>query len=296
MVESRNILRSNAGQGTIEYVLLLVITISMILLALGQIFKPMGDFMKSYMGGYVACMLSSGELPAIHSENKLQDGEPRCSFSFAGTKNGSASGNNGGKSTNGGNEQEGNGSNSSKNAKGNKSKAGGGSESANGGGAGGSGSSTYAGSSSRSSQFGRKSRSADSGGSSSGGDAGKTQYVSNLETKGDRFFRTPSQQRRFSQQSRRVAVYGFTEEMNKKAQRKIQSEARVVANVENEVFSKRQKKSIVKPPPQKVNAVETPDEGIGLGGLFKYILIAIIILLIIILGGGQMFEMSKSYD
>lgn len=301
MVESRNFLKSNKGQGTIEYILLLVITITMILLALGQIFKPLGTFMQDYMGTYVACMLSSGELPGLKGEDKLQDANPTCSVKF-----------NGGKGSTGGNGANGNGQNGSdpngqngansnaKNANNGNGKNGSNANrngsSSDGSGSGGSSSgNTYAGSSSRRSMFGRgRTGSSDAGDADAGG---KKTYVNALNGKGDKFFRQKNQPRSvYSGNGRGIAISGFTEEMKRKQERKIQSEARVLPKSEAEEFSKPQKKSIVKPPTEIKKSSELKTEEMSFGGYFKYILIAVIILLIVILGGGQMFEMSKSYD
>ena len=87
MVESKFLSSSRLnqkGQGMIEYILLLFITVTMILLAMANLFKPMQNFLKNFMGTYVACLLTSGELPAIRVENKMKDTEAKCSFSMTG--------------------------------------------------------------------------------------------------------------------------------------------------------------------------------------------------------------------
>lgn len=302
MVESRNFIKSNKGQGTIEYILLLVITISMILLALGQIFRPLGTFMQDYMGTYVACMLSSGELPGLKSEDKLSDANPTCAVKFNGGK-GSASGNgnaNNGQNGNANNGQNGSSANNSntsnKNGKnGNRGSNGNDSSSSDSSGSSGGGSNTYAGSGSRKSMFGRsRSGSSDSGDADAGG---KKTYVNALNGKGDRFFRQRNQQQTFNASNGRgLAISGFTEDMRKKQERKVQSEPRTLPKSDTEEFSRSEKKSIVKPPPETKKNSELKTEEMTFGGYFKYIFIVVIILLIVILGGGQMFEMSKSYD
>lgn len=303
MVESRNFLKSNRGQGTIEYVLLLVITITMIMLAMGQIFKPLGTFMQDYMGTYVACMLSSGELPGLQSENKLKEANAKCSVSFNGTGS-STNGNNpnGNNGSNGQNGADGDANAANKNGKNANNKNGkNGSGSGDGSSQDGSGSSggstSYAGTQSRKTMFGRsRVGSSDAGSDFGDGEGSKKRYVSNLNTKGDKFYRQRNQVQSLSSNGRGLAISGFTEEMKKKQERKIQSEPRVLAKTENEEFSRPERKSIVKPPPPSKKVEALKDEEFSMGNYFKYILIAVIILLIIILGGGQMFEMSKSYD
>ncbi len=57
------LLRCKKGQAVVEYVLILIITITM-LLSLRGAFKSIDDFMYSYMGAYVSCLMEYGELPA----------------------------------------------------------------------------------------------------------------------------------------------------------------------------------------------------------------------------------------
>ncbi len=54
---------SEKGQAVIEYMLVLIITITM-LYSLKGVFKSLDDFMYSYMGAYVSCLMEYGELPA----------------------------------------------------------------------------------------------------------------------------------------------------------------------------------------------------------------------------------------
>lgn len=58
--DSRN---GEKGQAVIEYMLVLIITITM-LYSLKGVFKSLDDFMYSYMGAYVSCLMEYGELPA----------------------------------------------------------------------------------------------------------------------------------------------------------------------------------------------------------------------------------------
>lgn len=51
------------GQAVVEYVLILVITLTM-LAAVKGMFKAVDDFMYSYMGAYISCLMEYGELPA----------------------------------------------------------------------------------------------------------------------------------------------------------------------------------------------------------------------------------------
>ena len=51
------------GQAAIEYVLVLIIMVTL-LVSLKGVFKSVDDFMYSYMGAYVSCLMEYGELPA----------------------------------------------------------------------------------------------------------------------------------------------------------------------------------------------------------------------------------------
>ncbi len=82
-------LRNNQGQALIEYVLMLVIIVSLVLMLMTQIFKPFGDFIQSYMGSYVGCLLEYGELPSLgYPEPSEVDDDSECNKKFqAGTLN-----------------------------------------------------------------------------------------------------------------------------------------------------------------------------------------------------------------
>ena len=61
-------IKNNRGQGTIEYILILIITVA-ILIGLGsQFYKPFGRFLENYMGEYLQCLLETGELPALGAD------------------------------------------------------------------------------------------------------------------------------------------------------------------------------------------------------------------------------------
>ncbi|MBL7544677.1 MAG: hypothetical protein JNL11_12745 [Bdellovibrionaceae bacterium] len=281
----------------------------MFLFAIANFFKPVQSFLKDYMGTYVACLLSSGELPAIRIENNLKDAEPKCSFSIAkgnvkfGSTNGSSSGSGGSASdSNDPNGSGKNGKDASGSGNGSGSKNGGGDGSSTDGSGNSSGRGSYAGSRSRSSGFGRSAfrRNSDQGSGAGEGDmagGGGKRYVNNLDRKGDdRFFRTQRRQNvNLNRYGRGVALGGTTDE-EQKNERKIQAEPRVMSRGSEE-FSVPPKKTVLKPPPIKeTKAVEEKTEGFTLGNFFKYILIAVVLLLILILGGGQAFEMSKTMD
>jgi len=62
-------LLNNSGQAIIEYVLMLIISVSLILTLVTQIFKPMEKYMQAFMGDYVQCLLETGALPSFGGDS-----------------------------------------------------------------------------------------------------------------------------------------------------------------------------------------------------------------------------------
>ncbi len=54
-----------AGQAVLEYILVLIITVSLILGILYQFNDAFKNFLDSYFGDYIACLLETGELPSL---------------------------------------------------------------------------------------------------------------------------------------------------------------------------------------------------------------------------------------
>lgn len=73
---NKSLVKGRSGQATVELVLLLVVVVAMVALFSTKIYKPFGNFTKSYMGEYLACLLDYGVLPKLGSEDDV------CSESF----------------------------------------------------------------------------------------------------------------------------------------------------------------------------------------------------------------------
>lgn len=58
-------LNSESGQAIIEYILVLVVTLGIILGVMYQFNNAFKKYVQSYFGEYVACLLETGELPAL---------------------------------------------------------------------------------------------------------------------------------------------------------------------------------------------------------------------------------------
>ena len=71
------------GASAIEYILLVVVVVSM-LLTLTQIFwKPFGNFLDNYVGGYTQCLLEVGELPVLEGQNDVVADLEECRAEFS---------------------------------------------------------------------------------------------------------------------------------------------------------------------------------------------------------------------
>lgn len=53
------------GQGTVEYVLLVALSVAIILGLMNQLYKPFNTYLNNYMGSYLQCLLDAGELPTL---------------------------------------------------------------------------------------------------------------------------------------------------------------------------------------------------------------------------------------
>lgn len=69
-----------AGQAVVEYILVLVIVVSIILGILFQFNDAFKNFLQSYFGDYLACLLETGELPTLGDGS----GGGECQANFAG--------------------------------------------------------------------------------------------------------------------------------------------------------------------------------------------------------------------
>lgn len=53
------------GQALVEYVLLLVVVVALAGAIAVQLFEPLGNWTKNYLGNYFYCLLDAGELPSL---------------------------------------------------------------------------------------------------------------------------------------------------------------------------------------------------------------------------------------
>lgn len=274
-------LENNQGQALIEYILMLVITVSLILALMNQIFKPFGEFVNNYMGKYVGCLLEYGELPSFGSETPStvdEDSECEKKFQKGSMTAGRPPINNGGKGSSG------DGKDSSKNG-GNSS-----SDSSSSGGS----SSSYAGSASRGggryiASRRRASRGMETSDSAGGG---KVVEIALENGGGGSFFRSSNGGNRVVQMQKRraVAITGLTEAERKKLEKKAEGTAHIMSAGEG--LETPPKKIAVKPPEKKVQIEDAPP--LTIGNFIRYLFIAGIVIALVIFIGGQALQMSKS--
>lgn len=266
--------KSQSGQAAVEYILLLIITVALILLLMTRFFKPLQTFISAYMGDYTECLLRTGELPSLgndDSSSTLSDQGCNAKFepaSFAGGRPSKGSGANG---------------NTANNSK---------SKSDSGSGGGGSGSTVA----SSSSSGGGNLRSPRGGTRSSdhSGPAGKVVEIALDDNGGNGFFRSGAVGSAPYRQSKTMSIglAGLTEEQKKKIQKKEQGPTRLIST---DGIAPPPKKMTVKPPEKKVEMIEE-DESFTIGNFIRMLFIIGIILAIVVFVGGQVLQMSKSYD
>ncbi len=266
-------LADRSGQATMEYILLLVITVSLILSLTGQFFTPFKRFINNYMGDYVSCLLETGEFPS--TGGSATDSE--CDFKFepATLANGRPPAQTGNRPndeiSNENSRDRNSGSSGSNGAQG-----------------------SYAGSAGRNESYlsGPPPR------VSSGDTAGASKVVEISIGSGEESgFNTAGTTSAYNSTSasrpKPVISYGLTTGEQKKVEEEKKGAARVIAS---DLPGKPSKKVLLKP---STSADVIKDEKIeewNLGDYFRFLLIAAIIILLIAVIGGQAAKLSKSWE
>lgn len=259
----------------VEYILVVLVSVIIILGLAQKFYAPLGQFVEGFMGSYVACLLETGELPALGSGEAVtgecsppplnaEPGPLSSQTESVAANTGDA--NRAGRDRSSGENSRGAGSN---------------------GGSGG----TVGGMSGR--------RFAVNGGSLSaegGGDRRKIQIA--LEGGGSgSFFRTSEGGRSiYRSRSRYVAVSG---DLGTEAQRKKEREkGRTLSQkIEDSGGSGvKRKKVMVQPPPARRQEVDEEIRTLDISEIIKYLLIFGIIIALFALLGGQAMQLSKSWE
>ena len=279
---------NQSGQALIEYVLMLIISVSLVVLLATQIFTPLQNFLKAYMGDYVQCLLEVGELPSLGGESTIAADEGcNAKFEAASLSNGRPPISNGASSENSGNNS---GSNSNKNSKNGSSD----SESSAGTGSGHAGSSSRAG--------GRSTMLSRNGPGGMDGASGGSDKVTEIPVEqgagsSNGFFMTGNNQVIYVRRTAKttsIGIAGLSENERKKLEKRSIASKRQNVSAEGETGSA-PKKMIVKPPEPKATVLKE-DTGWSLGNFIRYLFIACIIIVLLIFIGGQALQMSKSME
>jgi len=285
-------LSNSQGQAVIEYILLLVVSVSLVLGLTYQIFTPMKSFIDDYMGSYVQCLLDTGTLPKFGGDASAQAPEDIDSGCVAKFKN--VAGNIGANDTSpsssgsrsGGADSSNSHSNQSSDSSNNSEKSGNSNSE----------SSTYAGSASRDgSRFVQKANSAHSGLEGRGSNGKVVEIAANGNTSNGFFNGNkgggPTVIHR---KSTSVSMDGLTQEQKKRLEKNAGNEGRTVS-LPGDDLSPSKKKMLVKKPEPKAPVMED-DQPMTVGNFIRYLFIAALILALVIFIGGQALQMSKSAE
>jgi hypothetical protein len=265
---------SDSGQALIEYILIVVISVTLVVSLGVAVFQPIGNFLDNLNRTYVQCLLETGELPQLSS----QDQSVVCFNELP---------------TFGALDENGNpiqpGQEGSLGQTNSQATRDGQSSDSGSGGAVTTRSSGFAGSN------GRPNR------SRAGGEtrAGKTvtRPVNQEFDEGSGFMRVNSSEGGYRirrKKQRQIAVASLTESERRQVERKGErSLSRAVSNDEGFTDIKKKKKVNVKPPPEK-NKQETEVE-MGFGKYLKIFILIIFTLFVVIVFGSQAMQISKNW-
>lgn len=266
---------SRAGQAVLEYILMVVVGVTLVVSLSLAIFQPLGQFVDNLNREYIKCLLETGELPQLSSEDQnvvCFDEIP--SFAALDSEGNPLppGGGEGGR----GDEQ----AQSDANRDGQSIESNGGRTVR----------SNYRGGR-------RSSRSSSRAGSESG--ASKTTVIAvNQEfEEGSGFFSSQSGSSRSSvrrKKTRKVALSSLTEYDRKKVERTLEKSKSSPVSGDEGITQARKKKVLVKPPVEK-KVIEELKVEVGFGHYFKIFIIIILILFILIVFGSQAYQMSKNW-
>ncbi len=310
--ETTSLVKNQNGQAVVEYVLLLVVIVSMILAAKG-LFGGVNKFISDYVGDYFTCLMDYGELPSLgvsETDLKKHASASRCKVKFSiangaslgGGGGGGSSSSGGGSGSKGKSSQNGKpSSDSSKSSASNDSKSnsssrssGGGNGSDSNGGEGAGKNSAYAG--------GRIKRSSSSGTSDGAGDSENKTKIIEDEGAASAFGRGDGDRnsaRRQSVQYKYKAItsgqmFDEVEKTSKREERKPSVKSLSKMSSE-EGFRPGPRTNNFTPPERKPAAAsEDADPDFGFGKMMKWLMIAGMVVAIVVFFGGQMMNYSNS--
>ncbi len=281
---------SQAGQAVLEYILVLVVTVSIILGTLYQFSDAFKEFLDGYFGDYIACLLETGELPSLGGQGPNQSECVMPNFSLdagdalqSSSDGSSDSGSRGGRSSSNRNSSTTGSEDSSSDSSGRNTRSARPSRFTGSGGA--SNGESVGGSSASMRPSSIRKRADAQGNSSSGFEAG----ASEGSVGG----------RRGNRRSRKRVVYLGESYLDNDAKKK--KESAVIGKASkskksSEVKNLRNPKFKLDLPEERVVASEADLSGFSFGALIKMMLILGIIIAIFIFLGGQALQIKKSWQ
>lgn len=266
-----------SGQGTIEFILLLVVSVALILALSTKIYKPIGEFTKSYMGDYLGCLLDRGILPKLGTEEDL------CSEALRLSANNPLAPRSGGKLEKQVNDQ--------KSTKSDKKSLLSQDQQDNLGSRSGQGARSIG--QTRERNFSPTSRGSDA----ANGAGTKTVEVTDPLGRG-KFYKTSSSGMTYSEGGQKITkIEGLNGLIMAEKEKIKKKEGRIskVAAVESEESLGKPKVLHLKPVERKI-AQEQIDEPWSFGRLIRFAIIAIILIAIVLFLSGQALQISKSWE
>jgi hypothetical protein len=295
------------GQGTVEYILLLIISVALVLALSALYVKPMNNWIKFYLGDYYRCLLQTGELPLLggQSENesvcKVYLSSAQQAIASGASGSGGSGGNGpGGKGANG---KGANGKNGSGGPGGDGSDGSDGSDGGGNDGGGGSDSIGTAGGRGRgasrrmSNASSRRTDEAPTTGVGEGGDS-KRRSAGKGGDSGKNFFKGGNNAQQVIYISRGGVKQTYSVERlsvrDKKKAKSEQNRSRVIAS-SGSVGDAERKVMVIKEKP-KVEVVEEKKNSFSFGNIMRIAMMIIIIGALVLFIGGQALQISKSWE
>lgn len=285
--QSPSLLSNQSGQGVLEYVLILLVTVAIILGGLYQMNTAFKVWAQNYFGSYLSCLLETGELPALGGAFISDAGICNELYEPFSIENGRpllASSGNKGSSSGGSSSSSGGSSNQSETAPSNKLDGNQGQRESTGSSSGSSQtnpSSRF--SSSRSSSGSQRNPptrrgSSDSYTGSTDGSIPMSMLGSGGSGRNRMLSADGSQQYSLAQQQERKPIKGGdtvrkVDEIQERAKRKATPFRAPAAKTDNQ-----------------------EDSGMTFGSFLRYLVIAAIIIALLLVVGGQLLQISKSSD
>ena len=275
-----NPITNNQGQGALEYILLLIISVSVIVGILLQFNQSFAEYTENYFGQYLRCLLVSGELPNLGVE---QNGASAAScdasfkaFSLAEGRPPNSNSNNSSNSTSDGKGKK----NSPTSFSSNAGRSGGGSS------RGRSGAGRGFGGGSSNNRFSANKRSGKKPKDKIVEGAGASSRIGSLKNN-DKNESESSDKKK----NRVTRVKAFDPKKEKKKSNQV-----AVNKIKNEDNKNQSKKSFRMAASLKKATPPDIDSGFSFGDYLRYIIIAAILIVLIFIVGGQIFQATKGKD